>query len=102
MRIDRVPVGKLVARAYSVPTDAPEADGTFTWDRTTLVTVELCGGGRRGLGYTYADATAVGLAVARRCSNVITHARLTTRGQAIRGIFILFRNVVCDTASHPV
>ncbi len=42
------------ANAYTVPTDAPEADGTFRWDRTTLVVAEVEGGGETGLGYTYA------------------------------------------------
>lgn len=39
-----------------IPTDYPEADGTLTWDSTTLVVVEAAGGGRRGIGFTYADA----------------------------------------------
>jgi len=47
-------------RVFKVPTDAPEADGTFEWDSTTLVLVDIFAGGKRGLGYTYADkATAV-------------------------------------------
>jgi L-alanine-DL-glutamate epimerase-like enolase superfamily enzyme len=33
----------------------PEADGTFVWDSTTLVTVEVTAGNVRGLGYTYGD-----------------------------------------------
>ena len=28
-------------RVFTVPTDAPEADGTFRWDQTTMVLVEL-------------------------------------------------------------
>ena len=51
------PIGNIQARAYKIPTDAPEADGTFAWDATTLVVVEVVGGGRTGLGYTYADAS---------------------------------------------
>lgn len=42
--------------AFSIPTDAPEADGTFEWNRTVLVTVEAMSNGLTGLGYTYADA----------------------------------------------
>ena len=38
---------------YRVPTDAPEADGTFAWSQTRLVVVEVDGGGKSGLGYTY-------------------------------------------------
>jgi len=47
--------------AYRIPTDAPEADGTFQWDATTLVVVQLEAGGQAGLGYTYADASLVRL-----------------------------------------
>ncbi|WP_348267171.1 enolase C-terminal domain-like protein [Edaphobacter paludis] len=42
---------------YTVPTDAPEADGTFSWDSTTMVLVRLEAGGKRALGYTYADSS---------------------------------------------
>ncbi|MCA1827814.1 MAG: enolase C-terminal domain-like protein [Myxococcales bacterium] len=41
--------------AYTVPTEAPESDGTAEWDRTTLVLVELEHRAVRGMGYTYAD-----------------------------------------------
>ena len=42
------------ARAYRIPTDQPEADGTLAWDKTTLVVVDVEAGGQTGLGYTYA------------------------------------------------
>ena len=51
----QIPVQDLRVSAFTVPTDLPEADGTLEWDRTTLVLVEAEAGGRRGLGYTYAD-----------------------------------------------
>ncbi|HUO60466.1 MAG TPA: enolase C-terminal domain-like protein [Candidatus Acidoferrales bacterium] len=41
---------------YSIPTDAPEADGTFAWRKTVLVCVELHAANIQSLGYTYADA----------------------------------------------
>jgi L-alanine-DL-glutamate epimerase-like enolase superfamily enzyme len=47
--------------AYTVPTDRPEADGTLSWDSTTIVVVELRAGGERGLGWTYADAAVAAL-----------------------------------------
>lgn len=53
-----VAVSRLEVRAYTVPTDLPEADGTFSWDSTTMVLVTLAAGepaaGVTGLGYTYA------------------------------------------------
>ena len=48
-------VERIDVSAYKIPTDVPEADGTYAWDSTTLVLVEATAGGRRGLGYTYAD-----------------------------------------------
>ena len=45
---------ELTVSAFKVPTDAPESDGTFEWDATTLVVVEADG----GLGWTYAPAAA--------------------------------------------
>lgn len=46
------------AAAYTIRTDAPEADGTLRWTSTTLVTVEVRAGGQRGLGYTYSHHAA--------------------------------------------
>ena len=48
-----ISVEGLSAHAYTVPTDSPEADGTFAWNSTTIVVVEAKGGGRTGVGYTY-------------------------------------------------
>jgi L-alanine-DL-glutamate epimerase-like enolase superfamily enzyme len=48
-------IERLDVSAYAVPTDFPESDGTLAWKKTTLVLVEVSAGGRRGLGFTYAD-----------------------------------------------
>lgn len=48
---------KATVSVYTVPTDATEADGTFSWNSTTMVLVQLEAGGKRALGYTYADAS---------------------------------------------
>jgi L-alanine-DL-glutamate epimerase-like enolase superfamily enzyme len=55
------PVATITARAYTVPTDAPEADGTYAWRKTTLVVVTIEAGGRSGLGYTYSAGAIAGL-----------------------------------------
>ena len=61
---------KLRADAYTIPTDAPESDGTFAWDSTTIVVVEVSDGGERGLGYSYGPAALVPLILrhAGRCA----------------------------------
>ncbi len=50
------------ASAYTIPTDEPEADGTFAWDSTTLIVVEMCAGDAEGIGYTYSHAVTAALA----------------------------------------
>jgi len=52
-------VDSVVASAYTVPTDQPEADGTLAWTSTTVVVVEVQAGGCRGLGWSYTSAGAV-------------------------------------------
>ncbi|HYX70401.1 MAG TPA: enolase C-terminal domain-like protein [Terriglobales bacterium] len=47
--------------SFTIPTDTPEADGTYEWGSTTLVVVEVRGGGHTGIGYTYADEAAATL-----------------------------------------
>jgi L-alanine-DL-glutamate epimerase-like enolase superfamily enzyme len=48
----------LDAAVYVVPTDAPEADGTLAWDKTTLVLVTASAGGQQGIGWSYTAAAA--------------------------------------------
>jgi L-alanine-DL-glutamate epimerase-like enolase superfamily enzyme len=55
-RLETVPIESIAASTFEIPTDAPEADGTLAWTKTTLVVVEARAGGLSGLGYTYGDA----------------------------------------------
>jgi len=56
-----VTVERIEARAYTIPTDFPEADGTAEWDSTTIVVAHVRGGGKTGIGYTYNDASVAAL-----------------------------------------
>lgn len=47
---------RLATSAYTVPTDAPEADGTLEWTSTTLVLVEASAEDHTGIGWTYGPA----------------------------------------------
>jgi L-alanine-DL-glutamate epimerase-like enolase superfamily enzyme len=49
-------IERIDVSAFTIPTDAPESDGTYEWTSTTLVVVEAHAGAECGLGYTYADA----------------------------------------------
>ena len=54
----REPIRHLDSAAYTIPTDAPESDGTLEWTSTTIVVVHVTAGGKTGIGYTYASAAA--------------------------------------------
>ena len=36
-----VPIARVNAGAFTIPTDKPEADGTLAWSSTTLIVVEI-------------------------------------------------------------
>jgi L-alanine-DL-glutamate epimerase-like enolase superfamily enzyme len=55
-------IADTTATAYTIRTDAPEADGTYAWSKTTMVVVEIKCDGATGLGYTYTHKTAAPLA----------------------------------------
>ncbi len=48
-------IRKAELTVYKVPTDTPEADGTFAWNSTTMILAEISTGDARGLGYTYGN-----------------------------------------------
>lgn len=52
-RVDRLDVS-----AFTVPTDAPESDGTLSWDSTTVVVIHAHAEGRAGVGYSYSHRAA--------------------------------------------
>src|SRR4051812_40152457 len=56
-----VAVERLSVSTYTVPTDEPESDGTFAWDATTIVVVEVEAGDEKGLGYTDGPAAIAAL-----------------------------------------
>ena len=39
-------ITRFAVEVYTIPTDAPEADGTFSWNKTTMVVAD-CGMARR-------------------------------------------------------
>ncbi|MGZ4813836.1 MAG: enolase C-terminal domain-like protein [Terriglobales bacterium] len=52
---ERFPITHIDVSAFTIPTDFPESDGTYQWDRITLVLVQAKAGAETGIGYTYAD-----------------------------------------------
>lgn len=76
---------------YTVPTDAPEADGTFSWTSTTMVLVSLEAGGKLGIGYTYADA-ATGKLVQSLLDKVVRGADVFSQGAIRQELYREVRN----------
>jgi L-alanine-DL-glutamate epimerase-like enolase superfamily enzyme len=66
------PVDSVEASAYTIPTDLPEADGTFAWDHTTVVLVQVRAGGQVGTGWTY-GSPACAAVVRNDLAPVVTH-----------------------------
>jgi len=58
---DSIPIKRTRVSTFTVPTDAPEADGTFSWNSTTMVLAEVTAGDQTGIGYTYASEAAATL-----------------------------------------
>lgn len=55
-------VNDLSVEVYRIPTDRPEADGTITWDSTTMVlVVARADSGTTGLGFSYASSAAASI-----------------------------------------
>jgi L-alanine-DL-glutamate epimerase-like enolase superfamily enzyme len=72
-RVPDVAVEGVEVSAFTVPTDEPESDGTLEWDSTTIVVVEVRGGGERGIGYTYGDV-AVATLIRSKLAEVVEGA----------------------------
>ncbi|HSB76107.1 MAG TPA: enolase C-terminal domain-like protein [Terriglobales bacterium] len=95
------PVERVDVSTFTVPTDAPESDGTFKWDKTTMVLVEVHAAGHTGLGYTYADASAAKLihgvlsAVVKGSDALAVTSTYMAMWQRIRN---LGRPGICSTA----
>ena len=56
--VTQASIAEVSVDAYTIPTDAPESDGTLEWTATTIVVVHVTAGSVRGFGYTYADRAA--------------------------------------------
>ena len=92
VRPDPVAVASLAARAFTIPTDQPESDGTLAWDSTTMVVVDVAAGDVRGLGYTYSDRAAAQVA-AQTLAPVVVGRDVADIGGAWAAMVGAVRNV---------
>ncbi len=79
-------IEELAVSVYTVPTEAPESDGTFTWSATTVVVAEPSAGSTRGVGFTYGSPA---------CATVIdSHLRPVIVGADAMDIAAAWRQMV--------
>jgi L-alanine-DL-glutamate epimerase-like enolase superfamily enzyme len=77
---------------FTVPTDSPEADGTYAWNSTTMVLVQIEAGGETGLGYTYADQSTAKLAQTL-LQKVVEGRDVFSHGAILQDIYRQVRNL---------
>src|SRR5207247_5468253 len=102
---DTVLIDDLNVSAYTIPTEAPEADGTYEWDSTTIVIVVLTGGGKHGLSYTYADTATAKLIADKLKQIVIGRDAMSVQGAwlaMLHSIRNLGRAGICAMAISAV
>lgn len=85
-------IGAVRARAYRIPTDRPEADGTLEWRATTLVLAEIEAGPVTGLGYSYTDASAARL-IAGTLGEALHGQGLSDHPAMLAGMWRAVRNL---------
>jgi L-alanine-DL-glutamate epimerase-like enolase superfamily enzyme len=98
--IERVDVS-----AYRVPTDFPESDGTFEWQATTIVLVEIHAGARVGLGYTYAGSSITKMIQEHLVPRVLKHDALAVPAlwiDMVKSVRNLGRPGLCSMAIAAV
>jgi L-alanine-DL-glutamate epimerase-like enolase superfamily enzyme len=86
------PIETVAVSAYTVPTDRPESDGTFEWDETTVVVVEVAAAGARGLGFSY-TGEAAGRVIERRLTPQLVDKDAMNVAVAWQAMVAAVRNV---------
>lgn len=101
----KISIDKIQVSVYTIPTDAPESDGTFEWNSTTIVLVRVAGGGKYGLGYTYAD-NATATLIHKKLSEVVRGANALSPVAAYDSMWRHIRNLgrpgICSMAISAV
>ena len=74
------PITDLKATAYTIPTDAPEADGTLSWNSTTMVVAQARCGAVVGTGWTYGSAAGAAVVNGKLADEVIGRSAFDVAG----------------------
>jgi L-alanine-DL-glutamate epimerase-like enolase superfamily enzyme len=75
-------ITELKATAYTIPTDAPEADGTLSWSATTMVVVRAHCGSAVGTGWTYGSAAGADVVNGTLADEVIGRSAFDVAGSS--------------------
>lgn len=105
MHTHEIPIESLRASAYRIPTETPEADGTYDWNSTTIVLVEVTGGGKEAIGYTYADSATATLIIETLKDVIVGRDAMSVNGAwlaMVRSIRNLGRLGICGMAISAV
>lgn len=87
-----LPIGTVRAQAFTIPTDAPESDGTASWNSTTLIVVHVKAGDQEGIGYSYADPSMARL-VKSELASVVVGLDVMDPPRAWRAMQVAVRNL---------
>lgn len=85
-------VDSVVTTIYTVPTDAPEADGTLAWDSTTLILVEVQADGFMGTGWTYGPPACASV-IKDKLADIVTGRNAMDVGGSFEAMVIAVRNM---------
>jgi L-alanine-DL-glutamate epimerase-like enolase superfamily enzyme len=87
-----IPIKNLRVSVFTVPTDVPEADGTFWWNKTTMVVVDITAGNQTGIGYTYGDE-AVACLIHKSFANLLQNKDALAIGEIWSAMLWQVRNL---------
>ena len=105
MKTEGPAIEHIGAAVYVIPTDAPEADGTLVWTKTTLILVAVTAGGMQGIGWTYGAAAAGSVVADVLADTVIGRSAFDIPGAAeamARAVRNIGREGVAATAISAV
>jgi L-alanine-DL-glutamate epimerase-like enolase superfamily enzyme len=86
------PIDSVDVAVYTVPTDAPEADGTLSWNSTTVVMVTVRSGDATGIGWTYGAAACASI-VTDTLADVVIGRDVMDVGGAFAAMVMAIRNI---------
>lgn len=85
-------IEKTTVRAFTVPTETAESDGTLEWNSTTIVLVNVRAADMDGLGYSYADVSTAQL-IERTLAPKIAGMDALATGAAWKAMVRAIRNL---------